>query len=60
MGSVSGKTIAGLVEAVADVLPQGIEIPQTARSNWREELIVVYCVGKGKFSGVQLLTYSTA
>jgi hypothetical protein len=50
MGNVSGTTISGLVEAIAGAVPQGIKIPQIARSNWREELIVVYCVGKGTFS----------
>lgn len=50
MANVSGTTITSIVEAIADAVPQGFEIPQIAKSNWREELIVAYCVGKGKFS----------
>ena len=50
MDNVSGTTITDLVEAIVGAVPQGFEIPQIAKSNWREELIVVYCVGKGKFS----------
>lgn len=50
MGNVSGKTIGGMVEVISDFFPPGVRVPQTARSNWREELIVTYCVGRGKFS----------
>jgi len=50
MGNLSGKTIAGLVESIANGFPAGFQIPRNAFSNWREELIVVYCIGEGTFS----------
>lgn len=48
--NVSSKTIAGLIESISGAFPVGLQIPRQANSNWREELIVVYCIGNGTFS----------
>jgi hypothetical protein len=47
------KTISDAIESLAtNIIPSGLltrEVPREAHSNWREEVHVVYCVGKGKF-----------
>jgi hypothetical protein len=48
--NVSSTTIAGLIQSISGSFPGGFEIPRQANSNWREELIVVYCIGEGTFS----------
>jgi hypothetical protein len=52
--SNSGKTVRDLLDSVAASIKPGVgyvpELPRVAHSSWREEVIVVYCVGKGKFS----------
>jgi len=46
-----GRTITGLVREIAANVPALRDIPpRQAHSTWREEVILVYCVGKGKFS----------
>jgi hypothetical protein len=52
--STNQKTISGIIDSIAAGLgpASGLarEIPRVAHSNWREELRVVYYIGKGKFS----------
>ncbi|MGH9723405.1 MAG: hypothetical protein ACRD8O_24615 [Bryobacteraceae bacterium] len=43
-------TIFDSLETIAANVGAPLELPRIARSSFREELIVVYCVGKGKFS----------
>ena len=49
-------TLIGALERIASGLGDGSvnisvpELPRTAFSSWREEVIIVYCVGKGTFS----------
>lgn len=45
------RTVSGLIGNIGLGLGlQTIEPPRLAHSSWREEVIVVYCVGKGTFS----------
>jgi hypothetical protein len=58
------KSISGLLEDIAvgiDVASlQAREIPRAEHSNWREEVYVVYYVGKGKFSSDKNFTWDPA
>lgn len=44
------KSLACLMESIANHLPPASELPRDAHSDWREEIIIAYCSGKGKFS----------
>ena len=47
--AVAGR-LRKIAAAIGPGAGQGIRIPRVAHSNWREEVYVVYYVGKGKFS----------
>lgn len=52
----SEPTLTGMLSLIAANLPPGPALPRspdptkTPYSSWREEIIVTYCVGQGKFS----------
>ncbi len=46
----SERTLTEVLDSIAASIGRGIELPREAHSSWREEVIIVYCVGKGKFS----------
>ena len=52
--AASNRTISEVLSSIAAGIGPGagraLQIPRVAHSNWREEVHVVYCVGKGKFS----------
>jgi hypothetical protein len=43
-------SLLSLMESIANHLPPAVELPREAHSDWREEVIIAYCSGKGKFS----------
>jgi hypothetical protein len=43
-------TLTQLFQNVADSIQPAADLPRQAHSNWREEVIITYCVGNGKFS----------
>jgi hypothetical protein len=43
-------TLIGLMESIATHLPPAVDLPREEHSDWREEVIVAYCSGKGEFS----------
>jgi hypothetical protein len=42
--------LLGVVESIANHLQPVSELPREEHSDWREEIIIAYCSGKGKFS----------
>jgi hypothetical protein len=50
MANDSGP-LTNIIERIATGMGcKSVEPPRLAHSSWREEVIIVYCVGKGKFS----------
>jgi hypothetical protein len=52
MGATGNTIVSRLREIAAAIGPgagQAVRLPRVAHSNWREEVHIVYCVGKGKF-----------
>src|SRR5437899_4692010 len=43
-------TLTDIVRRISATIQPTAELPREAHSNWREEVIVTYCVGQGKFS----------
>lgn len=60
--STDRKTITGILDSIAAGIAPGAgrarEIPRIEHSNWREEVYVVYYVGKGKFSSASNFTWN--
>jgi hypothetical protein len=56
-------TVTSLLQNIAEKIDlpfRSSDLRQQDQSNWREELIVVYCVGQGKFSSPPNLSPDTA
>jgi len=44
------RTVSDIIRSIGEGIGTARELPRKAHANWREEVIVTYCVGEGKFS----------